>query len=65
MDRSIVYLFRDSSWMYGVEFDPKFHKEKGDYHEVIIGKGWSSREVSEMLKEYYNENSDILFKAVC
>lgn len=61
MDRSIVYLFSDGSWMYGVEFDPKFHCDKGKYHEVVFARGWSSREISECLKAYYEENFDNLF----
>lgn len=61
MDRAIVYLFEDSSWMYGVEYSPKFHSEKGKYVEVIVGRGWSSREIGEMLTEYYNENFENLF----
>lgn len=59
MDRSILYLFADSSWMYACEFNPKFHAEKGAYHEVIVGRGWSSREIDEMLKTYYAENPNI------
>lgn len=31
------------------------------YVEVVIGRGWSSREVSDMLKAYYEENYDNLF----
>lgn len=45
MDMSIVYLFSDSSWMYACEYNHGFHSEKGRYHEIIIGRGWSSREV--------------------
>lgn len=56
MDRSIVYLFSDSSWMYACEYNHGFHSEKGKYHEVIIGRGWSSREVGEMLADYHKEN---------
>lgn len=61
MDRSIVYLFSDSSWMYACEYNHGFHSEKGKYHEVIIGRGWSSREVGLMLREYYEENASELF----
>lgn len=61
MDRAIVYLFIDGSWMYGCEYNPKFHSEKGKYVEVVIGRGWSSREVSDMLKPYYEENFENLF----
>lgn len=58
MDRCIVYLFVDGSWMYGVEYNPKFHSDKGGYHEIILGRGWSSREISQMLGDYYSENFD-------
>lgn len=58
MDRCIVYLFETGEWMYGPEYNPAFHKTKGKYHEVILGRGWSSREISQMLKEYYSENVD-------
>lgn len=61
MDRAIIYMFSDSSWMYGCEYNPKFHSEKGKYVEVVIGRGWSTREVSDMLKEYYEENVSTLF----
>lgn len=61
MDRAIVYLFEDSSWMYACEYNHGFHSEKGKYVEVIIGRGWSSREVSDMLKTYYEENFENLF----
>lgn len=61
MDRAIVYLFSDSSWMYGVEYNPSFHAEKGKYHEVVVGRGWSSREITEMLSAYFEENSENIF----
>lgn len=61
MDRSILYLFSDSSWMYACEWNPKFHTDKGKYHEVVVGRGWSSREISEMLKTYYEENASTIF----
>lgn len=61
MDRSILYLFSDSSWMYACEWNPKFHADKGKYHEVVVGCGWSSREISEMLKTYYEENASTIF----
>lgn len=61
MDRAIIYLFQDSSWMYACEWNPKFHGDKGTPHEIIIGRGWSSREVNEMVKDYYLENSDQIF----
>lgn len=54
-------MFSDSSWMYGCEYNPKFHAEKGQYHEIIIGRGWSSRGVDEMIKSYYEENLENLF----
>lgn len=61
MDRAIVYLFELGDWMYGCEYNPKFHTEKGKYHEIIIGRGWSSREVDEMIKSYYEENASTIF----
>lgn len=61
MDRAIIYMFSDSSWMYACEFNPKFHSEKGKYHEIIVGRGWSSREVDEMIKPYYEENASTIF----
>ena len=61
MDRQIVYLFELGDWMYACEYNHGFHSEKGKYVEVIIGRGWSSREVSDMLKPYYEENYDNLF----
>jgi hypothetical protein len=61
MDRAIVYLFEDSSWVYACEYNHGFHKEKGRYVEVIVGRGWSSREIGEMLTEYYEENFENLF----
>lgn len=56
-----MYLFSDGSWMFGVEFNPKFHAEKGEYTEVVFARGWSSREITECLRDYYNENFDNLF----
>lgn len=61
MDRAIVYLFELGDWMYGVEYNPKFHAEKGKYVEVVTGRGWSSREITECLRDYYEENFDNLF----
>lgn len=61
MDRAIVYLFELGDWLYGVDYNSSVHSIKGKYVEVIIGKGWSSREVSDMLKAYYEENYDNLF----
>ena len=54
-------MFSDSSWMYACEYNPKFHSDKGKYHEIIIGRGWSSREVDEMIKPYYEENASTIF----
>lgn len=65
MQRSIVYLFSDGSWDYGYSYSVKTHGHRGYYHEVVIGEGWNHKDITQMLKEYYNENSDILFKAVC
>lgn len=62
MDRAIIYMFSDSSWMYACEYNPKFHAEKGRYHEIIIARGWSSREISEMVGEYYKENNEYLWE---
>jgi len=61
MDRQIVYLFEQGDWMYACEYSHGFHSEKGKYVEVIIGRGWSSREVTDMLKSYYEENFENLF----
>lgn len=47
--------------MYGVDYHPVEHSGKGKYVEVVIGRGWSTREVSDMLKAYYEENFDNLF----
>jgi len=62
MDRGIVYLFIDGSWMYGCEYNPKFHSEKGKYSEVVFGRGWSSKEITECLRDYYEENYTKLFE---
>ena len=56
MDRCIVYLFSDGSWLWGVEYNPCKHSIKGDYREIILGRGFSDRDVSVMLQEYYSEN---------
>jgi len=61
MDRSVVYLFSDGSHMYGCEYNPKFHAEKGEYHEVVFARGFSSREITEMLKDYFDENAENIF----
>lgn len=62
MDRCIVYLFSDGSFMYGVEYNPTMHSSKGKCHEVIIGRGFSSNEVSSMLSDYYAENYENIFE---
>lgn len=61
MDRAIVYMFEQGDWMYGADYHPVEHSGKGKYEEVVIGRGWSTREVSDMLKAYYEENFDNLF----
>lgn len=61
MDRAIVYMFEQGDWMYGCDYHPVEHSGKGKYVEVIIGRGWEVREVSDMLKAYYEENFDNLF----
>lgn len=61
MDRAIVYLFSDSSWMYACEYNHGFHAEKGKYHEVVFARGWSSTEINECLKDYHEENASTIF----
>lgn len=48
--------------MYGCEYNPKFHSEKGKYSEVVFGRGWSSKEITECLRDYYEENYTKLFE---
>jgi len=62
MDRAIVYLFELGDWMYACEYNHGFHSEKGKYVEVVVGRGWSSREIGEMLSAYYDENSEHLWE---
>jgi SOS response regulatory protein OraA/RecX len=61
VDRQIAYLFSDSSWLYGCEYNPKFHAEKGKYHEVVFARGFSGKEITEMLKDYFDENAENIF----
>lgn len=62
MDRSVVYLFIDGSWLYGADYHPASHAAKGKYAEVVFARGWSSREITECLREYYDENYTELFE---
>lgn len=61
MDRSIVYLFIDGSWLFGADYHPTVHAGKGKYVDVVFARGWSSREITECLRDYYEENYDNLF----
>lgn len=59
MNHDRVCLFSDGSWCWNYEYSLKGYGHLGDYKEVILGQGWSNREVSQMLAEYYQENPHI------
>lgn len=59
MNHDRVCLFSDGSWCWNFEYSLAQHGELGQYKEVILGQGWSDREVSKMLSEYYQENSHL------
>lgn len=61
MDRSIVLLFSDGSWDYGCSYSIATHGHRGKYHEVVVGSGWSARDISDMLKQYFEENAENIF----
>lgn len=62
MDRAIIYMFEQGDWMYGCDYHPVEHSGKGKYVEVVVGRGWSLREIGEMLSDYYEENSEYLWE---
>jgi hypothetical protein len=59
MNHDRVCLFIDGSWCWNFEYSLKAYGHLGNYKEVILGQGWSDREVSQMLAEYYQENPHI------
>ena len=59
MDR--IYLFPNGNWCWVDMFDWQGGSPK-DAVEIIIGSNWSDRDVSQMITEYYNENSETLFE---
>lgn len=59
MNHDRVYLFGNGSWCWGFEYSIKAYVHLGEYKEIVVGQGWSDREVSNMLSEYYSENVHI------
>jgi len=60
MNHDRVCLFRDGSWCWFEEFNLKGYGHLGEYKEIVLGQGWHDRDVSNMLKAYFEENQDNL-----
>lgn len=59
--RTIVLLFQNSSWMWSEDYHFATHKDAGNFVEVFFTKGFSDREVDEVVRDYYSANVEHLF----
>jgi hypothetical protein len=59
--RTIVLLFPTGQWMWSEDFHFGNHKDLGKFVEVFFTKGFSDREVDEVIRDYYTANVEHLF----
>lgn len=55
-----IVLFEDGSWNW-IDFTSVMELGLQRHVEIKIGDNWTDRDVSDMLKEYMEENSDQIF----
>jgi len=60
--RTTALLFSNGHWFWSEHYHHDIHKDLGKYIEVYFAKGWDDRDVTEVLKEYYTDNSEHLFE---
>ena len=56
MNRSIIYVLANAFWMYGIDYCHGKHKDLGKYQSVIIGEGWRTSEITQMVNDFVEEN---------
>lgn len=56
MNHDRVCLFSSGEWCWSFEYSTKAYGHLGEYKEIVVGQGWSDRCISNMLKDYYQEN---------
>lgn len=59
--RTIALLFSNSHWMWSEDYHFGNHKDLGEFVEVFFTKGFSDREVDEVVRDYYSANVEHLF----
>lgn len=59
--RTIVLLFPCGRWLWSEDYHLTIHKELGKFVEVFFTKGFSDREVDEVIRDYYSANIEHLF----
>ena len=60
--RTITLLFPDGQWMWSEDYNFGNHKHLGEFVEVFFTKGFSDREVDEVIRDYYSVNCENLFE---
>lgn len=60
--RTICLLFPDGKWLWSEDYHFEFHKDLGKFVEVFFTKGFSDREVDEVIRDYYSANVENLFE---
>lgn len=60
--RTIVLLFPTGQWIWSEDFHFGNHQHLGKFVEVFFTKGFSDREVDEVIRDYYLANSEHLFE---
>lgn len=53
-----IILFEDGSWEYE-EYTGSLDLIK--HARIVIGEGWSTKQISQMIREYYSENLSWIF----
>lgn len=59
--RTIVLLFPTGRWLWSEDYHFGDHKDLGKFVEVFFTKGFSDREVDEVVRDYYSANVEHLF----
>lgn len=60
--RTTVLLFETGHWVWSEDYHLAVHKDLGRYEEVYFAKGFSDREVDEVVRDYYSANVEHLFE---
>lgn len=60
--RTIVLLFPTGQWLWSEDYHFAVHKHLGNFVEVFFTKGFSDREVDEVIRDYYSANVENLFE---